>query len=148
MAMPLEKAQVILQSYRENNYNASEALPKVGYTKNVATKLSKRVLNTAIKRVVKDNMNELVNSSNPISKLLGFVGMNENELANEYLSLIKQNKDLSTKLKAMLPLLAEKGIKWNDDSTNIQVPVLNVTVEQNKAVDSPVIESIQGDVAQ
>ena len=130
--MPIEKAKVILQKYRESNYNATEALPKVGYTNTVATKQSKRVINTAIKTVVKSDINEIVNSSNPMSKLLGFVGLSQDELANEYLSLIKQNKDLSTKLKAMLPLLAEHGIKWNDDKVDVQVPVLNVTVKDNK----------------
>jgi len=141
MSMPIEKAKVILQKYREANYNATEALPKVGYTNTVATKQSKRVINTAIKTVVKSDINEIVNSSNPMSKLLGFVGLSQDELANEYLSLIKQNKDLSTKLKAMLPLLAEHGIKWDNEKTDVQVPILNVTVKDNK---SSIIEDNQG----
>jgi len=141
MSIALSKAQKVLKAYRDNNYNASKALIDVGYSPQTADKQSKLVINRSIKKVAKEQMEEIVNSSNPMSKLLGFVGLSQDELANEYLSLIKQNKDLSTKLKAMLPLLAEHGIKWDNEKTDVQVPILNVTVKDNEAT---VIEDNQG----
>ena len=139
MSLPIDKAKKVLRAYKDNNYNAYQALLAAGYKETVAQKQSKYVINNAIKTVATQEMNELVQHSNPMSKLLEFAKLSEDELANEYLSLIKQNKDLSTKLKAMIPLLAEKGIKWNEEQVKITTPVLNVTMEDNTA--EPITEA-------
>ncbi|EFX61267.1 hypothetical protein DAPPUDRAFT_274282, partial [Daphnia pulex] len=44
--------------------------------------------------------------------------------------IVRQNKDLTNKLKALQPLLATQGIKWNEEQTNIS-PTLNLTVKSN-----------------
>jgi len=151
MSLPIDKAKKVLQVYKKNNYNAYQTLLEAGYKETVAQKQSKRVINNAIKTVATQEMKDLVQSSNPMSKLLEFAKLSEDELANEYLSLIKQNKDLSTKLKAMIPLLAEQGIKWNEEQVKISTPVLNITMEDKETVQTTDVidmtqESVEGDI--
>lgn len=129
--IPLQKAKTIIKEYRENGFNASKALVRVGYKQSTATKGSKSIINNALKKVVKEEMKELVeSSSSPRNKLLQMVGMSEQELYDEYMFIVKQNKDLTNKLKAMQPLLATQGIKWNEEQTNTS-PTLNLTVKSN-----------------
>ena len=54
------------------------------------------------------------------------------ELINEYLFIIKQNKDLTNKLKALQPLLATQGIKWNEEQVKINTPILNITMDSTE----------------
>jgi len=126
--IPLAKAQDILKTYRENNYNASKALVKVGYGKASATKQSKLILNSAIKTIAKNKLENLVSSSNPMS-LIEDIGLTSDEVIGEYLKIIVQDKDLSTKLKALLPLLAVKGLKWDNEQAKVNIPILNITTE-------------------
>jgi hypothetical protein len=131
MGIPIEKARKVLKEYRESNFNASKALVKAGYTESMATKQSKVTINSALKKVIEHDMQEIVNSSSPKDKLLQFVGMTADDLSQEYLYIIKQNKDLTNKLKALQPLLATQGIKWNEEQTTVN-PTLNLTVSSNK----------------
>lgn len=131
MAIPLEKAKRVLKSFRENNFNATKALKEVGYSSEYARTGSKNAINSSIKAVAKAEMKEIVNSRSPINKLLEIVGMNEGELINEYMFIIKQNKDLTNKLKALQPLLATQGIKWNEEQVKIATPALNITMTPN-----------------
>ena len=144
MGIPIEKARKVLKEYRESNYNASKALVKAGYSESMATKQSRVTINSAVKKVIEHDMAEIVNSSNPIDKLLQFVKMTPDDVSNEYLYIIKQNKDLTNKLKALQPLLATQGIKWNEENTTVN-PTLNLTVSANK-VDNSVKHDVQ-DVA-
>lgn len=136
MPISLAKAQDVLKVYREHNFNASQSLQASGYSEKTSKKASKQILNSAIKKVAKEQLKSLVVSDNPMSTLLGIVGISKDELLGEYIKLIAQDKDLSTKLKAMLPLLAEHGITWNEEKTDVQVPILNVTVSKNSQVDN------------
>lgn len=141
MAITLSKATEVLRAYRESNYNASVALPKVGYKQSTATKQSKSIINKSIKKVAKDKLQSLVNSSNPLT-LIESIGLTDDEVLGEYIKIIAQDKDLSTKLKALLPLLSQKGLKWNEEQTKVTIPTLNLTVEtteptsQTKPMDS------------
>ena len=65
MAITLAKATDVLKAYRESGYNASKALPKVGYKESTATKQSKAIINKSIKLVAQDKLNSLVESSFP-----------------------------------------------------------------------------------
>jgi transposase len=62
-----------------------------------------------------------------MSSLLGIVGIERDDLLKEYTKILKQDKDLSTKLKSMLPLLKELGLTWEQEQTNVKVPILNIT---------------------
>lgn len=137
MEIQLSKAKRVLKNYRESNFNAKKALLDSGYSEQTAMKGSKRVINNAIKKVAKEEYNEIVSSSNPMNKLLQTVGISEGELINEYMYIVKQNKDLTNKLKALTPLLKTVGVEWNEQATTVN-PTLNLTVEQVAPIDGSV----------
>lgn len=130
MALTLEKAQRNIKALRENNFNATKTLIENGYSKETATKASKRILNSSIRKVAKEQVKTLATTDNPLQALLGIIRMSEGELTDEYAKIIKQDKDLSTKLKAMTPLLNKLGFKWDENQTKVNVPILNITTEQ------------------
>ena len=136
MGITLEKAQNNLTKYRENNFNASKALIAAGYTEKSAKKASKQIFNRSIKKVATEQLKELAISDNPMSKLFGVVGISDKEVLSEYVKILKQDKDLSTKLKSMLPLLKELGLTWNEEQVAVKVPILNITVKDNNDVNS------------
>jgi hypothetical protein len=142
MGITLERAQNNLTKLRENNYVASKALIAAGYTEQSAKKQSKKIFNRSIKKVATEQLKSIVSSNNPISNLFGIVGISDKEVLAEYIKILKQDKDLSTKLKSMLPLLSQLGLKWNEEQVKVTVPTLNITMEDNKAIDSPVIKDI------
>ena len=127
MGITIDKARKVLKSYQDNNYNASKALQSVGYTEQTADKASKIIINAAIKKVARDELKNIETSVNPMSSLLGIVGIERDDLLKEYTKILKQDKDLSTKLKSMLPLLKELGLTWEQEQTNVKVPILNIT---------------------
>ena len=131
MTMALAKAKQVLSEYKKSDYNASKALQNAGYKQSTALHQSKPVLNSAIKRVAKEQLKTLVTSSNPLASLFEVVGISENEVLEEYTKILKQDKDISTKLKALLPLLATKGIKWNEEEAKTKAPQLNITIKDN-----------------
>lgn len=140
--MNVTKAKEILKVYQENGFNASKALPKVGYTKDTASKASKPIINRAIKVIATEQLKRIESSDNPMEDMFQLVGISKGDLIAEYTSVIRQNKDLSTKLKSMLPLLKELGLQWNEDKVDVKVPVLNIitkgsdTIPLNKDINS------------
>ena len=132
MPMPLQKAQKVISEYRKAGFNASKGLVNAGYAKDSATKQSKKIIESALKKVTDEEIKKTVydSSLSPRSKILQMVGMSEGELINEYMYIVKQNKDLTNKLKAMLPLLKTQGIVWEDSNTTVN-PTLNLTVKTN-----------------
>jgi hypothetical protein len=149
MGITLEKARNVLTKYREADFNAVQGLQNAGYTKSTSQKASKKILNGAIRKVATAELKAITTSVNPLHSLLGIVGITSEELINEYMFIVKQNKDLSTKLKAMLPLLAQHGITWNDDSVKVEAPVLNLTIRKdNTATDKGIIDVKGDNVAQ
>lgn len=140
------RAKDILKAYRENNYNASKALVKVGYKPSTAQKASKPIIEKAIKQAVIEEIKEIEENPalSPRNKLLSLVGISENELLNEYMYIVKQNKDLTNKLKALTPLLKTVGVEWNEQATTVN-PTLNLTVEQVTPIDGsvkPLIDTV------
>lgn len=120
MSMPIEKAKKVLKAYKGNNYNAEKALTSVGYSSTTAEKQSARTIDTAAR---------VVASSGEKDAILEFLGMTETDLASEYGKIIKQDKNYPAKLRALEPLLAKKGIKWDNEKINI-TPKLNLTVNE------------------
>ncbi len=131
MAMHLEQARKIVGNWRKNGFKAGKALLELGYSPSVANKKSGEVINRALRVIAKVEAKEIMESPNPSRTLLGYVGMTSNELRDEYVYIIRQNKDMSNKLKALTPLLAELGIRWGDEKQIIQ-PVLNLTVTEKR----------------
>jgi hypothetical protein len=124
------KAKAILKSYQEHDYNASKALQAIGYTKDTSNKQSKPVLNRAIRAIAKEQLKTIESSDNPMRDLFAIVNASSTDVITEYVKIWKQDKDLATKLKALLPLLRELGLTWNEEQVKVQVPVLNLTVSK------------------
>jgi hypothetical protein len=130
MDMPVEKAKEILRAYKAHNYNASKALPTVGYTSDTATKASKPILNRALKAVAKESLYRIADSEDPMRDLFELVRVSKEDTLSEYVKILRQDKDLSTKLKALLPLLRELGLTWDETQVKVATPVLNITVSR------------------
>lgn len=131
MPMPLEKAKHIIKEYKKAGFNATKGLVNAGYKESTATKQSKAVINSALNKVITEETKEVVNSSiSPRNKLLQLVKITEDQLMNEYMKIVLQDKDFTNKLKAMLPLLKTQGIVWEDNQTTVN-PTLNLTVKTN-----------------
>jgi hypothetical protein len=130
--MQVVKAKRILKEYHDNNYNASKALVQAGYKHTTATRKSKGIISEALKVAVQNDINEVVESStmSPRNKILAMLNITEGDVYREYLKIVNQDKDLTNKLKALQPLLATQGIKWNEEQQNIS-PTLNLTVKAN-----------------
>ena len=135
MSMPIEKAKKILGTYSKNNYNARKTLEEVGYSPATASKSSKPAINSAYKALARS----IIDSPEPAKTAQSFVGLSDEIIRDEYVRIIMQNKDLTNKLKALLPLLKEKGIVWQDDTT-VAKPTVNLTMIKNEAQQSHGIE--------
>lgn len=118
--MPVEKAKNIIKAYKDNGYNAVQGLKSVGYSMNTAQAQGGRTIDTAVRTIVAAGDNDAI---------LEFVGLTDEAIATEYRFILEQKKDLSSKLKALQPLLARKGIKWDEQKTTIN-PTLNLTVKE------------------
>lgn len=141
MEIQLQKAKKVLKNFEESNFNAKEALEKSGYSKNVASKKSKQIINTAIRKVAKEDIQQLVSSSNPMGTLLQRVGLTREDVLTEYLKIVFQDKDLTNKLKALVPLLKPEGIAWDEEHANT-APTLNLTVKQNVEPVRPIADAV------
>ena len=128
--MPIAKAEKLIGDWKANGYNKRKTLLANGYSESMATKSAKLPINSAIK-VLSNNHNRIIQSSaDPSSTLLDVVGYTVDELIGHYRMIVEQCKDLPSKLKALQPLLATLGIKWNEEQVKVTVPTLNVTMEQ------------------
>lgn len=135
--MPVLKAKKIIASYNRNGMNASKALEEIGYKRSTATKKSKEILDRAMQVALSHDVEEVVESSmSPRNKMLAMLGITKEDVFTEYLKIVLQDKDFTNKLKALQPLLATQGIKWNEEQQNIS-PTLNLTVKSNN-IDNPV----------
>src|ERR1035437_4701733 len=139
--MPLEKANRIIKEFSTNGYNQKKALLKTGYKETTASSESRKVVNRALARVVDENKELMLNSTNPRRDILKLVGLEQRDVIDEYMFIVNQNKDLTNKLKALVPLLKELGIVWDDKAVQV-APTLNLTVKErdiiplNQAIES------------
>lgn len=144
MAMPLARAKSVLKAYKEENYTATRALKKVGYSRNTAESKGAEII---------DNASRAVARSGDRDAIMEYLGTNPEEIAREYMAVVKQNKNYPAKLRALEPLVRKKGIVFNEEQTKVTVPVLNVTMQAPQAnseerapietIDIPVIEDPQ-----
>lgn len=69
------------------------------------------------------------------------LGMSSEDVLSELLGVIKQNRDLTNKLKALTPLLLEQGIDITGDTTQqVITPTLNVTIKgETRAIDKDTV---------
>ena len=139
--MEISKARAIIKEYRDNGFKQGKALEKIGYSKKTAQVASGKIINRALHRIIEEDRIALMESNNPKETLLQMVGVTPQQVIGEYMAIIRQDKDLTNKLKALQPLLKQLGITWEEKQQQ-SAPVLNLTVkevsvnsEPNKAVD-------------
>ena len=128
--MPVAKAKRIISEFVDNGYNQKKALLKSGYSEGTARARSGEVINTAFRTIARDNLEQLSGEKLGKKSILDLVGMTQDDVLAEYLYIAKQDKDLTNKLKALVPLLKELGISWEEKAT-LNAPTLNLTVKQN-----------------
>jgi hypothetical protein len=127
MPMPIEKATNIIRDYKSNNYNAKKTVMNNGYSESYARSLATKVVDNAYKTLAK----EIINSDTPRATALSFTGLDASIVRDEYIKVIMQNKDLTNKLKALVPLLRELGVVFDDEKVQVK-PTVNLTMVQNK----------------
>lgn len=142
MPMPIEQAKIILNEYRKTGYNKSKALKNLGYSDSVANRSSKNTINSAYKAVAREIISSK-DASVAAATIFDMVGITDVDALGEYLKIIKQDKDLTNKLKALMPLLKEKGIVWQDEAV-IAKPTVNLTMIKNDSIiDTDVVDKVK-----
>lgn len=126
MTIPIEKATNIVRDYKKNNYNARKTVLENGYSESYANSVATKVIDRAYKTVA----TEIANSDAPRLSAQAFTLLSDDDIRGYYLDIIKQDKDLSTKLKALIPLLKEKGVMFDNDNPTMK-PTLNLTMIKN-----------------
>jgi predicted regulator of amino acid metabolism with ACT domain len=117
---------------------------EAGFAKSTARKSQKKTLKTALKRQEQqliEQHNELGNSDKGTKEIVqemkrmtlaDKLGIDRQTLVNEFIKVLLQDRDLSTKLKALRPVLRDEGMDiGEEETTKVTVPVLNVTVKDN-----------------
>lgn len=137
--MPLQKAEKVIGNWKKNNFNATKALKESGYSISMATKQQNKPIASALKVLAKEQLKRLDKGESP-RNILDVVNMSEGDVIGNYRMIIEQNKDLTNKLKALQPLLAQLGIKWSEETTKVTVPVLNISME------TPSTETVAKDI--
>lgn len=130
MPLPLEKAKKIVGDYIANNYNAKETALENGYSPSYAHSNGGYPIKAAYKTIAR----EILNSDHPIKSAQLFSGLTDAQIRDEYLKIILQDKDFTNKLKALMPLLREKGVLFQED-THIQRPVVQMTMVKNGEIE-------------
>lgn len=144
MSMPVEKAKIVLKAYKDKHYNAKEALTSVGYGLTTAEGAAGRTMDRASASIARSGDRDAI---------LEYLGTTPEEIAREYMAVVKQNKNYPAKLRAMEPLVRKQGIVFNEEQTKVTVPVLNVTMsapdapqdEKREEISAPIVEPIQSD---
>ena len=127
MSMPIAKAEKLITDWKANGYNKRKTLRQNNYSESMANKASNKPIDSAIKVLSKAKNDAIQASPSPSRSILDVVGYTADELIGHYRSIVEQQKDLSSKLKALQPLLAILGITWQQDKVDVKVPILNIT---------------------
>lgn len=132
--MTRSRAEAVLAAYKKHGYNASKALEEAGYSKWTALTKSRGVIERAERTLAQVAVDDLAAATGQAeSQVLKRIRITEKDVVSHYKHILAQNKDYGTKLRALLPLLAELGVKWDTAATNVQ-PTVNITF--NRATES------------
>ena len=114
----------------KNNYDMQKSAIEAGFTKNTASKQSKRLLASAIKSEAREILE--AKSITPIEAkkfMSDIIGLSSSELFERLKYIATQSKDLSSALKVLVPLAVDYGVQLqSDDAEKTIVPTLNVTM--------------------
>lgn len=109
--------------------NARDALLASGFPASTANKQSKRVLQKALKHQAQEILKAPIDPSQGSKRLMSeIVGISSTNLFERLKYIANQDKDLSSALKVIAPLVKEHGVilSQDDDKANITIPVINL----------------------
>lgn len=111
--------------------NTSDAVKAAGFSDKTAQKQSKRVIKSAVKYHAKELLkDENVNSLTTQQLMSELVGLSRSDLMNRLKFIATQDKDLSSALKVLLPLVKQHGVVLESSEEKITVPILNIVVDK------------------
>lgn len=118
---------------------------EAGFSSQTAYKQGKSLLKTALKKEARETLAILEgNSPTTIPELKKTmaerIGMTRQDVMNNIKWLAEQERDLATRLKVVKALAKEYEVDLGEEElTKVNVPILNVTVKENKPLlDGPV----------
>lgn len=116
---------------------------EAGFSRSTASKQGKRLLKTAVKREAQKTVDMLKGNTEMTTgelkkTLADIVGMSSTEVFAKLKEIALNERDYNSALKVLKPLARDLGVDLGEEeSTNVTVPVLNVTVKDTK----PLIEA-------
>jgi hypothetical protein len=122
-----------LEALPRNGNKIKPSAIEAGYSPIYAHANGKTILKTAIKAQAQEIIENIDQTPTKEAKKMMYelMGMTDTEVINNAKYLLNQEKDLSTRLKLLAPLLSELGIRINpDDSPKTIVPILNIGIRQ------------------
>lgn len=130
--MPINpRSKKFLEELPKNGNKIKPAAIKAGYSPIYAHANGRKILQTAIKEQAKEII-ELVDQkpAKENKKLMyELIGLTKEELYENVKYLLTQDKDLSTRLKVLTPLIAQADVQLNtEEAPKTIVPVLNIGV--------------------
>ena len=128
--MAPEMAREIVKQYQLTGYNATQAAKNAGYSDITASQHGYSIVSRATQRLAeaaaKNKINPLPNETDTILEAMGLTPI---DVITEYLKLLGQDKDLSTKHKALAPLMKSIHTGFSEEQQQQTSPV-NITVER------------------
>lgn len=121
-----------IEEMEKNNGKMTISAEKAGYSKQYARTRQKTIMNNALKRQVAKVQDALQNketTSKEVKRLMSeIVGISPENLMKRLAFIANQDKDLSSALKVLAPLVREHGVILNsdDDASKVIVPVINM----------------------
>lgn len=145
------RSKKLLEELPKNGYKIYPSAIKAGYKPSYANSEPKKILKTALKEQAREVLatldNKPIEGREGIKQLMHeLMGITKEELLNNAKYLANQDKDLSTRLKVIAPLLKEIGIVLTDEAQKTIIPILNIGVKQNDMVEAPTLTPIDGSV--
>lgn len=103
-----------------------------GFAPSTMNKQGKRVIETALERArALSELHREEKGERKEIQLYDRVGIPRENVLKEYRYVIEQQRDMSSKLKAMAPLLKQEGIDLTSGTEQTQAPVINIVSVRN-----------------
>lgn len=134
--MSRKMAEVIVREYAATGLNATEAARRAGYAESTAESRGYDIVQIATQRILEAAREEKRKPSLAETKsLIEILGLTPVETMREYLKIIAQDRDVSTKLKAITPLMRTIDPRFSDGESTQQSPV-HITVERVETLEN------------
>lgn len=141
-----DRVDTFIEELPKNNGVITTSALNAGYSKQYARTRQKTIMKTALKRQVAKVQDALQNNEQnkkETKRLMSeIVGLSSENLMKRIAFIANQDKDLSSALKVLAPLVREHGVilSSDDDAPKVTVPVINMgfaPVEQGVRQETP-----------